>query len=455
VTVNGKSVDGFGGPLPDTEYCIINFYHLVDVPNPDQVVASHKAWLAERGYDIRGRIYYSSQGANCQFGGRTEEALAYVSWLLSQPLWEGVRYSAWPAHTHMYPKLRLKVKPNLISMAGGVGCMPVTRPEARATPLEPAAWKEMIAGAEAKGVVVMDLRNDYEWDAGHFVGAPRPDEEEFAETPVGEGEEDVPSPVRGVDPDTPVMMYCTGGIRCDIYSAFLKAKGFKNLYTLEGGIQHYLRHEGSAHWNGSLYVFDGRMAIGPPGATGADGELATLAAAVDPAAPSGHGLPAAVPCQVCGCAAAELPHVNCANIDCNELFIACASCKSRLAGCCCEACMQAPRLLRPAKTDGGFYGAWGNYAEGDALGTVMSSGRSREGRVARRAKRREAMREKRARQAEERIKTRAMLREAVAKLDSESAPAESESASSLAARLKAAREARAAAQEQQQAPTAA
>lgn len=56
-------------------------------------------------------------------------------------------------------------------------------------------------------------------------------------------------------------MYCTGGIRCDIYSAFLKQRGFNKLYTLEGGIQNYLVHEGRESWNGSLFVFDGRMAI--------------------------------------------------------------------------------------------------------------------------------------------------------------------------------------------------
>ena len=59
--------------------------------------------------------------------------------------------------------------------------------------------------------------------------------------------------------------YCTGGIRCDVYSTFLRSKGFKNLYTLEGGIQNYLHEQGAQHWDGSLYVFDGRMAIAPNG----------------------------------------------------------------------------------------------------------------------------------------------------------------------------------------------
>jgi predicted sulfurtransferase len=58
-------------------------------------------------------------------------------------------------------------------------------------------------------------------------------------------------------------MYCTGGIRCDVYSAFLKQRGYNNLYTLEGGVQNYLANAGGDHWKGSLFVFDGRMAINP------------------------------------------------------------------------------------------------------------------------------------------------------------------------------------------------
>lgn len=60
-----------------------------------------------------------------------------------------------------------------------------------------------------------------------------------------------------------LQMYCTGGIRCDVYSTFLRQQGFDNLYTLEGGIQNYLEEESSEHWKGSLFVFDDRMAVAP------------------------------------------------------------------------------------------------------------------------------------------------------------------------------------------------
>ena len=87
-------------------------------------------------------------------------------------------------------------------------------------------------------------------------------QENFNETPTESSSSDaIPSYLQGKDPNTPVMMYCTGGIRCDVYSAHLRDKGFNNLYTLEGGIQNYLREEGHELWDGSLFVFDGRMAV--------------------------------------------------------------------------------------------------------------------------------------------------------------------------------------------------
>jgi len=92
-------------------------------------------------------------------------------------------------------------------------------------------------------------------------------QEKFNETPTEASNSDsipsdsIPSYLQGKAADTPVMMYCTGGIRCDVYSAHLRDKGFTNLYTLEGGIQNYLREEGHQLWDGSLFVFDGRMAV--------------------------------------------------------------------------------------------------------------------------------------------------------------------------------------------------
>ena len=153
--------------------------------------------------------------------------------------------------------------------------------------------------------------------------------------------------------------------RCDIYSTHLKEAGFRNLYTLEGGVQRYLAERGSHGWQGSLFTFDSRMAItaGGCGASTlihlccitlatctsrglADGLQSHQAVSL---ATDGHtsyvlvltsyelaegqlgqGSPAAAACLHCG-EPAQLPHINCANIDCNDLFLTCPSCRVRVS----------------------------------------------------------------------------------------------------------------------------
>ncbi|KAL4457423.1 hypothetical protein ABPG75_012288 [Micractinium tetrahymenae] len=431
---------------PKKEYAVVNFFHLVDLERPWEIINASKQWL--EGKEVRGRIYFSEQGVNAQFGGVREEAEGYAKWLSEQPLFEGLFYTVWPADEHMYPKLRLKYKPNLISLAGGMQDLPITRPEARAVPTPPAEWKRMLAEGQQTGrmPLVLDVRNSYEWDAGHFVGAERPLEENFNETPTEALPQKLPAYLETADPDQPVMIYCTGGIRCDVYGTYLKQKGFNNLYTLQGGIQNYMREEGLDHWNGSLFVFDGRMAIRYN---------------KDEEAP----LDAAAPCQVCG-AEAVLPHMNCANIDCNKLFIACDGCKGKFRGCCCESCMDAPRLLRPAKTKG-TYGNWSDYvsqSEGeddDCLGEAsqaIASGRG-EGRISRRRKRQQAMKQrelaKRAVKVERRRQAKVVLAQLQSQMAEGAAPAANDEQAERLARLERLRELRQRLQQQQAASASA
>jgi predicted sulfurtransferase len=157
------------------------------------MTAEHRRFLEDR--DIRGRIYISEQGINAQYGGLRTDAVAYAEWLAAtQPLFAGLRYSVWPAEEHAFPRLRLKYRPNLISLAGGMGSLPLTQPQARAREVPPEEWQRMLRVATGKEErtesesgrgngaetttplkpVVLDVRNSYEWDAGHFEGAVRP-----------------------------------------------------------------------------------------------------------------------------------------------------------------------------------------------------------------------------------------------------------------------------------------
>lgn len=115
--------DGVSASLP---YAVINFYHLSDIAKPGETAAWHKEYIKQQGWDICGRIYISFQGVNAQFSGPREDALAYTAWVASQPEFKGVIWREYPVKKQMFPKLRLKFRPNLISLRGGMEGLPVT-----------------------------------------------------------------------------------------------------------------------------------------------------------------------------------------------------------------------------------------------------------------------------------------------------------------------------------------
>ncbi|KAL3322640.1 hypothetical protein AABB24_039966 [Solanum stoloniferum] len=157
----------------------------------------------------------------------------------------------------------------------------------------------------------------YEWDVGHFQGAQRPDVDFFRATSIGQSESEViaSDPLAVVDKErTDILMYCTGGIRCDVYSVILRKQGFKRLYTLKGGVSHYLESEGSVRWVGNLFVFDARLSLLP----------STYKPAVEIEASTmleGSLDDSFAKCYICGLQVSELRHRNCANLDCNLLFL--------------------------------------------------------------------------------------------------------------------------------------
>ncbi|KAK9807219.1 hypothetical protein WJX73_010323 [Symbiochloris irregularis] len=401
----------------------VAFYHLTALEDPEQVLRQHRQRLDS--LDIRGRIYLSHQGINAQFSGPAADTQAYIEWVSGQSLFQGLFANEDAVPGHMFPRLRLAVKPNLVQLAGGMSALPVTDPQARARAVGPAEWQALLrqaqppaslsatehtrpsqphdASAQAQRPVVLDVRNGYEWDAGHFEGAARPLEDNFQDTPTDAAH--LPAALEGADPaTTPVMMYCTGGIRCDVYSTHLRRLGFQNLMSLQGGIQNYLKQAGREHWQGNLFVFDGRLAVG------GEGE---------------RSLVAAQPCALCG-GQAVLPHMNCANIDCNRLFLACANCRGHMEGCCSPGCLNTPaRLKRPlkARTDYHLYGRWQDALGGGAeaactseeaalASAAMASGRG-EGRALRRQRRAEKLRDQSEAKREERQARKAMARAAM------------------------------------------
>lgn len=290
-------------------YWVLAYYKFVDLENPKFEVTRHKEFF--EGRDVAGRIYISEQGINGQMSAAEEDAKAYIDWIHQDPRFADMQVKVHKHPEQAFARMIVKYREQLVAMDSEADM------SLAGEHLSPADWKAKLESDE--DYILIDVRNQYESAIGHFKGAIAPALETFREFP-----EYARQLKEKVDPKTPVMMYCTGGIRCELYSALMRKEGWDTVYQLDGGVINYGLKEGSKHWDGKLFVFDDRMAVPI-----ADGEA-------EPIASCHH------------CSVKEDQYYNCANPDCNELFICCPSCLEEKEGCCSEACMNAPRR-RPAK----------------------------------------------------------------------------------------------------------
>ncbi|KAM5570268.1 rhodanese-like domain-containing protein 8, chloroplastic [Rosa sericea] len=351
----------------DNEWVVVNFYQFVLIEDAEAEVAKHLNFL--KGRDIRGRIYVNEQGINAQYSGPSRDALAYVEWVREDERFANclVQISAAP-NGHAFPKLKLRYKPSLVQLEGGISHLPLLDPSMRATPLAPSQWRKRLEAVNGSttadastpnrnaNYILLDVRNGYEWDIGHFSGARRPDVDCFRSTSFGLCQQEViaADPLANVDKETDILMYCTGGIRCDVYSTILRQQGFQNLYTLKGGVSHYLKNEGPVQWVGNLFVFDSRLSL-PPATYKPE-------AITEPNRVEFSENNTFARCYICGLEVCELRHRNCANLDCNLLYLCCMNCVEDLRGCCCSKCTTAPRL-RPVLQGPHRYEKWHTYRD--------------------------------------------------------------------------------------------
>lgn len=282
---------------------ILAYYFFTRIDNPEEEVKKHQAFF--EGRDIRCRVYISQDGINGQLSGVGADAKSYMEWLHSDPRFRDVDFKVHTHHEHVFPRATVKVRPQLVALDMAVDM------EEKGEHVSPAKWKQMLEEKDPD-TLLLDVRNDYEWELGHFEGAELPNLERFR---------DFPEYARSLPKKTKVMMYCTGGIRCELYSALLKKEGFENVFQLDGGVIKYGLQEGSKHWKGKLFVFDDRLSV--PISENEESEVISS-------------------CRHCG-QLSDL-YFNCANMDCNELFLACPDCAEKFLGCCSTPCQTAPRL---------------------------------------------------------------------------------------------------------------
>lgn len=230
-------------------YRVLLYYMYVPIEDPDEFAREHKAFCNELG--LKGRILVANEGINGTVSGPVEQTDRYMEAMKQDPRFAEMVFKIDEADGHAFPKMKVRARPELVTLRLEDDVNPN---EITGKYLEP---KEFYERLQDEDTIVLDARNDYEYDLGHFRGAIRPDIENFRDLPnwVRENKE-----LLG---DKKIITYCTGGIRCEKFSGWLVKEGFEDVAQLHGGIVTYGKDpevQGQL-WDGQLYVFDDRIGV--------------------------------------------------------------------------------------------------------------------------------------------------------------------------------------------------
>ncbi len=224
-------------------------YHFVRLSNPAQ--QREKLLEILESNDIRGTLILAEEGINGTVSGTRESIDALYHWFKSHPELSGVKAKESFHDVQPFYRTKVKLKKEIVTM----GVEGIDPKEVVGTYVKPADWNALISDPD---VVLVDTRNDYEYQIGSFKGAINPNTESFREFPAYVKD--------NLDPkkQKKVAMFCTGGIRCEKSTAYLKEQGFDEVYHLEGGILKYLEEvpAETSLWDGQCFVFDNRVSVG-------------------------------------------------------------------------------------------------------------------------------------------------------------------------------------------------
>ncbi len=294
----------------ETKRTTLSFYAYTKLADPHQFRDNLYADFETLG--VMGRIYVASEGVNAQISIPSDHLEAFRAYLDTIPFLRDIRLNiAVEDDGKSFFTLAIKVREKIVADGLNDEEFDVTN---RGTHLSAAAFNQLTGDPDT---IVVDMRNYYESEVGHFEKAILPPMETFRDGLPMVAE--MLSDAR----DKHVVMYCTGGIRCEKASAYMKYRGYKNVYQLDGGIIEYARQvEKMGLTNkflGKNFVFDERL-----GERISDDVVAT--------------------CHQCGNPSDD--HANCANDACHILFIQCAACKEKYHGCCSIECSDFSSLSK-------------------------------------------------------------------------------------------------------------
>lgn len=282
----------------------ISFYQYHQISEPQAL--RDELFLNLEKLGVLGRIYVANEGINAQISAPAENLEAFRKYLYGIDFLNGVRLNiAVEDDGKSFFKLKILVRKKIVADGLDDNTFDVTKKGVHVNA------QEFNSLASDPNTIIVDMRNHYESEVGHFQNAICPDVDTFRE------ELQVVEDIMRDQKDKNLLMYCTGGIRCEKASAWMKHIGFKNVFQLEGGIIKYaqdVKSQGLENkFIGKNFVFDERL-----------GERITDDIIAN--------------CHQCGKPCDD--HTNCKNDGCHLLFIQCAECAAKYDGCCSTECRE-------------------------------------------------------------------------------------------------------------------
>lgn len=283
------------------DYKTTTFYRYVRINNPEELKGYLKGLCEALG--LLGRILVGREGINAGISGRKEDVDKFKETIEKKREFSKMTYREQEVSKNSYHKLVVKVRNEIVALGKDVD---IGKKGQHISPKKLKKWMD-----RGEDLVILDARNDYEAKIGKFKDAIVLPIKTFREFP------EQAEKVLADKKDKKIVMYCTGGIRCEKSSAALKEKGFNNVFQLQGGIINYVNQFPNTHYKGKLFVFDDRLS----------GDVKSKEVLTN--------------CEICG--ESSDCYIDCHNLDCDKLTIECPSCQEKMNRTCSIECMNAPR----------------------------------------------------------------------------------------------------------------
>jgi len=286
---------------------ILLYYHYVKIEDPETLREEHLTYCKNIG--LLGRVFISHEGINGTVSGTIEQTDRYMKMMEEHPYFHDIDFKVDQSDQNVFKKMHVRFKNELVNFSLEDDINPLEITGKHVEPIE------FFEGLKDPNTIVIDARNTYEYDIGHFRGAIRPEISTFRELPMWIKQH------KEMLKGKKILTYCTGGVRCEKFSGWLKKEGYEDVGQLHGGIVTYGKdsHVKGALWDGNCYVFDQRLSV----------PINRVEHVI-----VGRDHFTGEPCE---------RYINCSNPECNKQIIASEASERLHLGGCCKACKNHPR----------------------------------------------------------------------------------------------------------------